>query len=151
MKLLIENFRKFTENYEEHERQRIAYLQGDIPLWSSFGGEVLPIKNLMYTGQELDGNYTEEELAGWLEKYELTHESPATWVTTNPLYAAGYKNEMRPPEVDRYIEEKGEDAFREEFAVEFEDPTFTKQDGILVIESHDGDDGYIFIPFRTSK
>jgi hypothetical protein len=146
MKLVMENFRKFTENYEEHERNRIANLEGDIPLWSSFGGKMMPIAQLMSDGDELNGNYTEEEFAGWLEKYGLTPESPATWVTTNPLYAAGYENEMRPPDVDRYIEEQGEAAFEEEYGVEWikKSPTFTRQSGTLVVESHDGDDGYLF-------
>ena len=36
--------------------------------------------------------------------------------------------------------------FEEEFEVLWttKHPTFTKQDGILVVESHDGDDGYLF-------
>jgi hypothetical protein len=112
---------------------------------------MLPIAQLME--EELDrGNTTKEELARWLEKYGLTPESPATWVTTNPFYAAGYENEMRPPDVDSYIEEQGEDAFEEEFEVSWtaKHPTFTKQGGVLVVESHDGDDGYLFVSPRKN-
>ena len=137
---------KYTDSYAEHEHNRIANLEGNIPLWSSFGGKMLPIAQLME--EELDrGNTTEEELAGWLEQYGLTPESPATWVTTNTFYAAGYENETRPPDVDRYIEAQGLDAFEEEFEVSWttKHSTFTRQDGILVVESHDGDDGYLFV------
>ena len=145
MKLIMENFRKFTESYKDHDHNRTASLEGNIPLWSSFGGKTLPIAQLME--EEFDrGNTTEEEFAGWLDKYGLTPESPTTWVTTNPFYAAGYENEMRPPDVDRYIEQQGKNVFEEEFEVLWttKHPTFTKQDGILVVESHDGDDGYLF-------
>ena len=147
----MENFRKFTESYEERERQRLASLEGSIPLWSSFGGKMLPIAQLM--AEEFDrGNTTEEEFAGWLEKYGLTPESPATWVTTNPLYAAGYANDMRPPDVDDVIYDQGvealesEDYFGEGTVERIkQNPTFTSQDGVLVAESHDGDDGYVFV------
>ena len=71
------------------------------------------------------GNYTNEEVDGWEEKYGLKDDDMVLWVTEDKRMAASYGCDSEPEEIN----------------VEY---------GFLIEESDDGDGGYIYV-LRNSK
>ena len=84
------------------------------------------------------GNYTRKEVNNWIKKYNIKPNTELLWVTTTPWMAARY--EMSTDEWNDDIEQIY-NSNKENYSVR----TIDANAGVIIEESDDGDDGYIFV------
>lgn len=78
-------------------------------------------------------NYTEEEADEWSRKYHLSPDTPVIWVTTVKWLANRYNLSSDEYDNAEFIPEDEMDVYE-----------INSTDGVLIQESDDGDDGFLF-------
>jgi hypothetical protein len=96
------------------------------------------------------GNYTPKEVKRWEKKYGLKPDTQVVWITESKRYAVSYDAwaseyekimGMSDADLAAYIESGKAD----------EPETFDLNNGRIIVESNDGDEGYLFIPALSER
>jgi len=128
-------FRKETEASKPTATNVGYNSHGKTSSWSK-------IKNIETTER---GNYSPEEVKKWEKKYGLEPDTPVVWITASRQRALSYDAQagesdkilnMSDEELDAYVESGDAN----------EPVTFDLNNGRIIVESNDGDDGYLFVP-----
>ncbi len=81
-------------------------------------------------------NYEMSQVESWIEKYHIEEDDKLIWVATEPYIAARYQ--MSSDDWDRaekiYKKNPGD----------FNVRTISSKEGVIIQESDDGDDGFLF-------
>ena len=83
-------------------------------------------------------NYSIQEINKWIKKYNINEKSRVIWITFNPIEA--YLYNLSSEEKEMY--ETGELKINKN---EIDVKQISLQNGFIIIESHDGDGGYLFV------
>lgn len=81
-------------------------------------------------------NYDLDDVKSWIEQYNITESDQLLWVTTKPHIAARYSMDAEDWENAEEIYNQNPEAFN---------VSVINDEGVLVSESDDGDDGFIFL------
>ena len=90
------------------------------------------------------GNYTRKQFRSWEKKYKISDDDLVIWVTPNKNMAytydepAGHREKILAMK-DEELSELGEVS------------EYLSSEGILILESDDGDDGYLYVFHNTGK
>ena len=107
-------------------------------------GEFCTWAEMKETEVDERGNYTKADVHKWERKYKLKDDSQVIWITRSRRMAYAYAALAgQYDEIMALPEEQLEDYVEEHELGELSE--FNLEDGVLIPESDDGDNGFIFI------
>ena len=94
------------------------------------------------------GNNTRKKLKALQDKYKIGNSHKVIWVTENPMIALSYEAEA---ESRNYCDKLTLEQFEEKYEVDASSlAKFTEEDGYLIPETNDGDEGFLMV-LKTKK
>lgn len=130
----LNNFKIFLENTDYSDYSFIPqaeyYTTGNVYYFEEF------IRDQV-SDDEDDGLYDPEFVQEWIEKYNIKDSDEVVWVALEPHIAARYQMIGEEWDDAKEIYEKNPDDYNVR--------TIKADEGRIIVESDDGDDGYLFI------
>lgn len=116
---------KYTDNIQENIK---LYYSTSIPI---------SISHFIELEVEERENYDIDEVNEWINKYNINDSTKLIWVSDKPYIAARYSMPAENWDNAEEIYNRNKN--------NYELNTYTSNDGIIIQESNDGDDGYLMI------
>jgi len=135
----------------ESYKIRIQELSGIVPkkIYYNSHGHSIPFYEFVEIEVEDRGNYKLKEVNRWKAKYKIADDAPVIWVTPSKIMAQSYM-----ASADKYYdlisaksEEEAEKILRQDLGADanIEPVVFTEDDGIIIPESDDGQNGFLMV------
>jgi len=97
----------------------------------------ITISEFIETEVDERGNYDIDDVNEWISKYGIKSNTNLIWVSDKPYIAARYSMPAEEWDDAEDIYNSDKDSYKVDI--------FTNDDGTIIDESNDGDDGYLMI------